>query len=128
MYPAVGQAALGLECRADDALTASLLQAISDKDTLMEVTAERACMHQLQAGCHAPVGVWCSLERVDVGKASLRAMGVVLSLDGAQRIQALMQGTLAIDSFENIATSADELGRALADELLAAGAGPLLTR
>ncbi len=64
MYPAVGQGAIGVECRLDDESTLSALNPLDDETTRIEVTAERACLGALRAGCHAPVGAWASVENV----------------------------------------------------------------
>ena len=56
MLPAVGQAAIGIECRADDESVVDLLKRISDAETQSETTAERACLAELRAGCHAHGG------------------------------------------------------------------------
>ncbi len=112
MYPAVGQAALGIECRAEDLETISILNRISEPGTQAEVTAERACLATLRAGCHAPVGVLS--RRVD---DILELEGVVLSPDGQQRFFSEISGPMS---------SAVELGRQLAEALLDAGAGVVL--
>ncbi|MCA9079077.1 MAG: hydroxymethylbilane synthase [Planctomycetaceae bacterium] len=112
MFPAVGQAALGIECRADDAETISILQRLTDPHTLAEVTAERACLATLRAGCHAPVGV---MSRIDGD--TLQLEGVVLSRDGRQRYLAEINGPQA---------AAQSLGRQLAEQLIAAGAAAVL--
>lgn len=79
--PAVGQGALGLECRSDDKDTSEHLQQLADIVTTTEVTAERTVMNQLRAGCHAPLGVWARL----VGGDSLTVDAVLLELDGSRR-------------------------------------------
>lgn len=112
MLPAVGQAALGIECRADDVELIDLLTRISDPSTMQEVTAERACLNRLRAGCHAPLGVHCTIEGHEL---SLQA--VVLSLDGAQRYEA--QLTMPTEA-------ALDLGHAVADQLLERGAASVL--
>lgn len=58
MFPAVGQGALGLECRADDGWLRDILLRINDGRTLAAVTAERSLLSDLRAGCHAPLGVF----------------------------------------------------------------------
>ncbi|MDR3233545.1 MAG: hydroxymethylbilane synthase [Planctomycetaceae bacterium] len=75
-FPAVGQGALGLETRADDAAaeTAALL---SDRDTFIAVSAERAFLRTLQGGCSAPIA---ALAAVKDGILTLH--GRVLTLDG----------------------------------------------
>ena len=83
MYPAIGQAALGLECREDDAETQELLKSISDLVAFEEVRAERACLAALRAGCHAPVG---ALSHVSIEDTTVTLEGVVLSPDGKQRL------------------------------------------
>jgi hydroxymethylbilane synthase len=112
MYPAVGQAALGVECRADDESTITLLSDLSDPTTLSEVTAERVCLRELQAGCHAPVG---TLATVEDQRLTLHA--VVLSADGTQRIEGEQTGDVA---------DAEQVGRSLARLLLEQGAAPLI--
>ncbi len=112
MYPAVGQAALGLECRVDDAFTCDVLRRLTDQAALTEVLAERACLRELRAGCHAPVGVLTRL----VG-SRLTLEGVVLSRDGSERISA--QTT-------NDSSHAADIGRAVAQLLLDQGAERLM--
>ncbi len=113
MYPAVGQAAIGIECRTDDLETRSVLSNITDAVTLTEVTAERACLRELRAGCHAPVGVWAQ-----VGDGRMQAEGVVLAADGCQRIQASAAGNL---------DAPEQIGRELASKLFAIGAQELIS-
>lgn len=89
MLPAVGQAALGIECRHDDSEMAQLLEGISDEQTIREVTVERACLATLKAGCHAPVGVMCQEDG-----EQLSFQGVVLSADGRQRFDVSLAATI----------------------------------
>lgn len=112
VYPAVGQAALGLECRADDQPTCELLSQLTDETAMCEVLAERACLAELRAGCHAPVGV---LTRVHGGLLTLE--GVVLSRDGGERIWA--ESTAA-------RSHAAAIGRCVAQLLMAQGATRLM--
>jgi hydroxymethylbilane synthase len=112
MLPAVGQGALGLECRADDSVTRELLLALDDPSTHHAVRAERAMLHQLGGGCHVPVG---ALATVDGSILSLR--GVVLSPDGKRRVESQIRGA---------AGDCDDLGRDLASDLIAKGAGECL--
>lgn len=111
-FPAVGQGALGLECRADDEAIRELLSSISVPPTLQTVLAERAVLSTLRAGCHAPLGVHSTL--VD-GQLNLEA--VVLSADGQQKLIASERGDL-----EN----AVELGQQVAAALLDQGADELI--
>jgi hydroxymethylbilane synthase len=112
IFPAVGQGALGLECRDKDEETAARLERISDASTFAAVAAERQVLARLRAGCHAPVGVSAA---IDAEVMSLEA--VVLSRDGRQRLYARQSGLLA----DPLA-----LGQAVADDLLRQGAAPLI--
>lgn len=112
LFPAVGQGALGIETRADDEATISLLAQIACPVTTAEVSAERALLRALRAGCHAPLGVWCS-----VTGEQLMLTGVLLSLDGQTRLEQSATGSIH---------SPDAVGIQVADHLLAAGAGALL--
>lgn len=112
MLPAVGQAALGIECREQDDVVIELLGQISDNTTFAEVTAERACLFTLQAGCHAPVGVLCEADG-----STLHFQGVVLSADGASRFDVSLSGSFGAPF---------ELGQQAAEQLIEQGADQLL--
>lgn len=112
MFPAVGQGALGIECRADDSETQAALAPMDDEATHAAVTAERQLLACLWAGCHAPVGVATSL---DAGRLSLKA--VVLSADGKQRLTA---------KGERDSAEASALGEQVAKSLLDQGAAALI--
>src|SRR4051794_27964920 len=56
--PAVGQGALGIECRRDDAATRARLAPLDDPDTHRAVVAERAALAELEGGCMIPMGAW----------------------------------------------------------------------
>ncbi len=114
MLPAVGQGALGLECRADDSLTLSLVRQVDDQATYAAVCAERAMLRGLGGGCQVPIGALSTISGED-----LMVRGVVLSPDGSRRIEARL--TERIDS-------AEDLGRRLADHLRSQGASDLLAR
>lgn len=71
MLPAAAQGALALEIRADDEATAARVGALDDPVARAEVTAERACLRRLEAGCQAPVGVLARAgERLEVRAAA----------------------------------------------------------
>ncbi len=111
-FPAVGQGALGIECRADDAETASLLASISDPAALAAVTAERALLAELEAGCHAPLGALSTIAGND-----LTLQAVVLSPDGTERLEAARTGPVS---------DPVSIGQNLAADLLNQGAGRLM--
>lgn len=112
MLPAVGQGALGIECRADDAETRSILAALEDRETRAAVTAERALLEHLRGGCMAPIGALGSMQ---AGELHLSA--VVLSSDGTQRLAAQQVG---------LPDAAASLGMKVAEALLAQGAAKLI--
>lgn len=111
MWPAVGQAALGIECRADDEATAAALEGLTDHATRQEVTAERALLAALRAGCHAPVG---TLTRASDTHVVLEA--VVLSPDGTERVIAAASGRDPAQLGQHVAAALIARG---ADEYLA---------
>ena len=113
MLPAVGQGALGIECRTDDVNTISALGPLDHSMTRGAVAAERTLLARLRAGCHAPVGVATS---VDPGRLSLEA--VVLSRDGKERLLSQAESDLS----ESV-----ELGQHVAVALLDQGAAELIT-
>ncbi len=113
MLPAVGQGALGLECRTDEALTLGLLGPLNDVPTRQAVLAERALLRGLGGGCLVPIG---ASAHVEGEKLTLR--GVVLPPDGTERIAAEARGP---------AIEAESVGRQLAEILLAQGARAFLT-
>jgi len=112
MYPAVGQGALAIECRADDDEMRQLLNTIDDAASRACVTAERRLLADLCAGCRAPIGVTTTREE---GRISLEA--VVLSQDGHSRLTA--GATANTDD-------ADSLGARVADDLKRLGADTLI--
>jgi hydroxymethylbilane synthase len=114
MLPAVGQGALGMECRADDPATRALLDPLDDAPTRQAVLAERALLRGLGGGCLVPVGASAAV-RGD--RLELRA--AVLAPDGSRRVRGEVAGP---------AGEAEDLGRRLAEDLLARGARELLGR
>jgi hydroxymethylbilane synthase len=113
MLPAVGQGALGLECRADNQPTLSALAALDDPATRQAVLAERAFLRGLGGGCLVPIG---AAGMVRGGVVSLR--GVVLDTEGRCRIDGEKSGSAA---------HAERIGKELADRLLKEGARALLS-
>lgn len=76
--PAVSQGCLGIECRADDKRTLELLAPLHDENTFACVTAERAFLHALGAGCTAPVGA-----HAEVAKGEVKLKGAMFAEDGS---------------------------------------------
>ncbi len=84
---AVGQGALGIECRADDTEVLSLLKAIEHEPTRDRVLAERAFLRELEGGCQVPIGVHTQLNH-----QTLTLSGLVASIDGQQLIKDTVSG------------------------------------
>lgn len=111
--PAVGQGAIGIECRLDDARVRALLAPLNHADTADRVVAERAMNNRLQGGCQVPIGSYAELTG---DQLYLRAL--VGAPDGSRMLQAEIRGPR---------TEAEQLGSALAEQLLDAGAGSILS-
>ncbi len=110
--PAVGQGAVGVECRLDDTRTRALLAPLNHDDTAARVLAERAMNTRLEGGCQVPIGSYAELQGDAIW---LRAL--VGSPDGSRIIRGERTGRRQ---------DAEQLGISLADELLAAGAREIL--
>ena len=134
ILPAPAQGALAIECRTDDADLVSALALLDDAHSRAAVTAERALLAALEAGCSAPVAGLAEVvnevlstigiaEPNSGGNAAggsgpvIHLRGAVYSLDGLVALRLTRTGTL---------TDAEEIGRLLADDLLTAGADKLL--
>ncbi|GAA8850422.1 hydroxymethylbilane synthase [Helicobacter pylori] len=112
MLPAPGQGALAVECREDDEAVLAALRPLDHADTRAAVTAERAILAELEAGCAAPVGALAEVvDDVDGPVLSLRA--VVAATDGTADLRRSATGPLE---------QAEDLGRSLARTLVADGA------
>jgi hydroxymethylbilane synthase len=116
MLPAAAQGALAVECRADDSELCQLLGILDDQDTRAAVTAERALLAALEAGCTAPVG---ALAEVAVGEdgPELFLRGSVTAVDGSDAVRLSATGPVH---------TAETVGRRLAAELIADGASELM--
>jgi hydroxymethylbilane synthase len=80
--PAVGQGALGIECRASDAETSAALDKLNDAETRSAIVAERSLLSVLQGGCQVPLGAWA---RIEGNELVLDAC--VCSIDGLQYVK-----------------------------------------
>lgn len=116
VLPAPGQGALAVECRNNDTELIDLLAVLDDRTTRSAVTAERTLLAALEAGCSAPVGAYAEAAEGDEG-LELYLRAVVVSPDGAVSIRKSATGPL---------DAAEQLGRDLAAELLADGAGAVV--
>ena len=119
MLPAPAQGALAVECRADRVDVREALAALDDADSRAAVTAERAVLARLEAGCAAPIGALAEVaEGIDSLELTLRA--VVSAPDGATDIRRSASASLTPDADPTAVATA--LGTTLAETLLDDGA------
>lgn len=110
--PAIGQGAIGIECRSDDEWINTLIAPLHDRETALCVTAERAMNSRLLGGCQVPIAGYAVINH---GKLYMR--GLVGEPDGSRIIRSDISGP---------ASEAEALGNALAEELLGQGADQVL--
>lgn len=110
--PAVGQGALGIECRADRTDLVGVLAPLHHADTAACVLAERAMSRALAGSCQVPLGGFA-----EVAGDKLRMRGFVATPDGARLLRAEHAGSVR---------DPEALGDAVAQDLLAQGAGEIL--
>ncbi|MEW5974861.1 MAG: hydroxymethylbilane synthase [Acidobacteriota bacterium] len=110
--PAVGQGALGLECRSDDTLTRKRLESLNHLETRQAVDAERSFLRRLGGGCQVPIAAHAAVQN-----SCLRMSGVVASTDGRRLFR---------DEAESPTSDPEELGVVLAEKLLSAGADEVI--
>jgi hydroxymethylbilane synthase len=121
VLPAPGQGALAIECTAQDTALTAVLAELDDPATRAAVTAERALLAALEAGCSAPVGALADLLADGQIVKEMRLRGVVGTTDGVTLVQ--LSTTGPVPSTHEQATA---LGRELAAEMLAKGAAGLM--
>jgi hydroxymethylbilane synthase len=112
--PAVTQGVIGIECRQNDSRTVEFLRPLEDPATRKVMDAERAFAARLGGSCQSPIAAYAEL---DADRITLR--GLVAEPDGSRLLH---------DSLSGSADNPADLGRQLAERILAAGAGPLLER
>lgn len=111
---AVGQGALGIECREGDEEILKILQVLSEPDSRDRALAERSFLRELEGGCQVPIGVNTKIEN-----DQLTLVGMVASLDGKQLIK---------DAVNGARTESEQLGKDLAAKLREQGAGDILSK
>lgn len=109
---AVGQGALGIECRIGDESVLQIIKALEDPNSRDCTLAERSFLRVLEGGCQVPIGVNSMIEG-----DNLTLIGLVASLDGKQLIK---------DSITGNRNSPEEIGAQLAEKLKQKGAGEIL--
>jgi len=110
--PAIGQGALGIECRSDDRELNDLISFFNHQDTRTCVIGERALLRRLEGGCQVPIACHGRMQ-----SGTLLLIGLVGSIDGKRIIK---------DSIEGAPEKAEKLGKTLAEKLLSQGADVIL--
>ncbi|HDH52993.1 MAG TPA: hydroxymethylbilane synthase [Nitrospirae bacterium] len=110
--PAIGQGAVGIECRVDDEFINNILRNLNHEETSICVSAERAFLKKLEGGCQVPIAAYAELKDGDIV-----IKGLVGSLKGETLIKDVIQGK---------PEDAESLGKSLAEKLLSRGAGKIL--
>jgi hydroxymethylbilane synthase len=114
MLPAVGQGALAIETRSDDATVNEIVGQLNHEATRLACQAERAFLKGLGGGCLVPIAA-----HAEIVSAMLTMTGLVASPDGREIVRGKVSGP---------PTDAEALGNQLAQELIAQGAGQILAR
>jgi len=110
--PAIGQGAIGIECRNDDANTNNIIAVLDHAETHICVDAERAMNARLEGGCQVPIAGFAELK-----DEQLQLRGLVGRVDGSEILRSAIFGQ---------PSEAAAMGTALAEELLARGADTIL--
>ena len=113
VVPAVGQGAIGIECRRDDEAICELVAALHDEQTGYCVAAERGFSEALDGGCDVPLAAYAKV----TADARLDIQGLVASLDGQHCVRDVVSGAAA---------NAREIGARLGGLLLRQGARDIL--
>ncbi len=112
LLPAIGQGAIGIECRAGDDDVLELIAAVNDRETSLCVETERAFSRRLFGGCQLPIAGQASIKGNQIN-----LVGLVARIDGSEVIKSELSGGIE---------KRDEIGAALAESLLARGADDIL--
>lgn len=126
--PAIGQGAIGIECRVDDEIINKIVGALNHKETSIAVRTERAFLKRLEGGCQVPIAAYARIERAAEGKGQkdpllmthhslLVVDGLVGSIDGKRLVRGRIEGK---------PEDHELLGIRLAEDLLSRGAGEIL--
>ncbi len=112
--PAVGQGALGIEIRADDADTYEIVVPLNHELTWQSVVAERAFLRALGGGCRAPIAALGTVE-----DGTLRLNGIVSDPEGNKILRASVEGSTL---------NPEEIGEELASKMIKLGAAFLIEK
>ena len=123
--PAVGQGAVGIECRNSNSELITMLQKLNHSETALRVSAERAMNAKLQGGCQVPIASFATFSDINNESdqaATLRLTALVASPDG----KIVLKTSDAVKCSINDIQKAEALGVAVANTLLAKGAKAIL--
>ncbi len=112
LLPAMGQGAVGIECRKSDVDNQILLADMDDEETHFALEAERALVTQLEGGCNVPIGSFATLSGDQI-----TLTGLVASLDGK---------TIYKKVLSDVKTNSISLGRKMGDKLIEMGADRIM--
>ncbi len=115
-YPAPGQGAIVVECRANDSEAEALLHPLNHLESERRLACERAFLARLEGGCQLPCGV---STRVEPAAKKLTAGGILFSLDGARWVEEKVEGG---------AEEAERVGNRLAEVILAQGGDEIIRK
>ena len=113
--PAIGQGAIGIECRSDDKIINDLLAPLNDPETALRISAERAQNTRLNGGCQVPIGGHAEL----LDNNQIRLRGLLGFPDGSKIFRSEKIG---------LRSEAEAIGIAVAEDLLAQGGGKVLNQ
>ena len=123
---AVGQGALGIECRSDDTETLALADTLDHLETRLRCSAERSYMRELEGGCSVPLGVSSKIEKIETNSFLLSLTGSVTSLDGSEQVKHASQIVIADGSKNDQIKQAEQVGIEVANVLKSKGAVAIL--
>lgn len=112
LLPAIGQGAIGIECRAGDNDVHELIAPLNDRETSLCVETERAFSRRLFGGCQLPIAGQASIKGNEIN-----LVGLVARIDGSEVIKSELSGDIE---------KRDETGTTLAESLLERGADEIL--
>ena len=112
MMPAIGQGALGIECRSDDKELLDILNAVHDEEVKTCVTSERTFLSEMDGSCKVPIAGYATKEGNEI-----TFTGLIMSPDGKERYESTKVGTDPV-----------EIGKDVSDELKAQGAYEIIRK
>ncbi len=121
--PAIGQGAIGVECRVNDEVINNLIAPLNHPETSLCVRAERAFLKRLEGGCQVPIAAYARIEKrgknpkSEIRNSKLIMDGLVGSISGDRVIKGRIEGN---------PENAESLGITLAEDILSRGALEIL--